>query len=679
MQRNNTKYFITLVDEVLVAENNYFKALENAKQTKGYPYIQKKILDDCNVPYHANTHNDNNKLFSEHIKEFILSHEDIFTMNTNILFDITKQIHIDYLLNIEKPKKAHIYYSLAETVRHYGIHRKDKVVSFANKSFWVELIKKLYLLNLTNPNGFYSNLDDDFRLDKSVPNLVNSIKYFKDDKNINLDCIDSKIIFHKKQEDKILSIIEKKLKQIDIFEFIDFTLIQNRNNRTIPFNYIVNIALKNIQYSNFKKNNKKTFTTILNDFIHFLNLYQLQQTSMYDGIFIDEKNIEARLKKQILHSNLYTLNYPLKAITVINYINNLLGTSILNKTFEEKFNYTKKELIVFLLQTEKYENQNQIIEVDLKLFEHLEHIIKFFSIDSKNINVNYLTPLNNVESKNLFVHNPIIKHKDKYYIIGFKYFKMYFYGALVEKIRLQIDKNINTKIGNNIDDYVEHIFKKNDFDIYTGEYKLSKKERYECDLVVKLEDKIIFIENKNKALTKNSFAGSSIHILQDFIRAFATSQFQLFRHEKNLIDNKQLVFTNGKILHYNDEKIIKISLSPNNWYSLMNNVPKSMLLALMHLRFTFKSNATAKDIVEFERTNKDLEKLTDIIMKLDKGYDLESILHNSLFIPLELISENDTDKNFMYYVLGLLSMKYDAHNIYDGYNQSKKIKSLQKR
>jgi hypothetical protein len=111
----------------------------------------------------------------------------------------------------------------------------------------------------------------------------------------------------------------------------------------------------------------------------------------------------------------------------------------------------------------------------------------------------------------------------------------------------------------------------------------------------------------------------------------------------------------------------------------MNNVPKSMLLALMHLRFTFKSNATAKDIVEFERTNKDLEKLTGIIMKLDKGYDLESILHNSLFIPLELISENDTDKNFIYYVLGLLSMKYDAHNIYDGYNQSKKIKSLQKR
>jgi len=259
MHKNNTKHFISLVDEVLNSESNYFKALENAKKTKGYPCIQKTILDDYNVPYHVNTHNDNKKLFSEHIKEFVISHEDFFTMDTKILFDIAKQIHIDHLLNIEKSEKAHIYYSLAETLRHYGIFRNDKIVSLTNKTFWLELIKKLYLLNLTNSNGFYSNLDDDFRLDKSVQNLVNSIKYFKDNKNIKLDCIDSKIIFHKKQEDKILSIIENKLKQIDIFEFINFILIQNRNNRAIPFNYIVNIALKNIQYSNFKKNNKKNF------------------------------------------------------------------------------------------------------------------------------------------------------------------------------------------------------------------------------------------------------------------------------------------------------------------------------------------------------------------------------------------------------------------------------------
>ena len=91
MQRNNTKNFITLIDKVLVAENNYFKALENAKKTKGYPYIQKKILDDCNVPCHTNAHNDNKKLFEEHIKEFILLHEDVFTMSTNILFDIAKR------------------------------------------------------------------------------------------------------------------------------------------------------------------------------------------------------------------------------------------------------------------------------------------------------------------------------------------------------------------------------------------------------------------------------------------------------------------------------------------------------------------------------------------------------------------------------------------------------------
>ncbi|WP_345978386.1 hypothetical protein [Sulfurimonas sp. HSL3-2] len=673
---NNTEHFKRLVDNVLVSENNYFNELENAKKTKGYSYIQKKVLDDYNISYCANANNDNQKLFSEYIKQFILSYKDNFTIKTSVLSDIAQQIHIDFLLGENKLKRLDIYFSLAQTLNHYGIYQDDKIEALTNKSFWLKLIKKLYLLNLISPHGFYVNLDESYT--SNVPDFVNAIKFFKHQVNINLDCIDSKIILHKTQNDKIISRIEKKLQQVNIFRFINFILLQDRANKTIPFNYIINISLKNIYYSNFKKSDEKTFIALLDYFRHFINLYKLQSYNQWEYILIDEKNLEKTLKKQILYSSLYTLNYPLKTTTVIKYINNLIDNSILNKSFEDKFNFTRKELYSFLIQTEKYENQKQIMEIDLKLSKHLEQILNFFSIDSKNINLKYSKPLNIIESKNLFVHNPIIKYKGKYYIIGFKYFKMYFYNALVEKIRLQIDKDINTKIGNNIDNYVESIFKKNNFDIYTGEYKLSKKEKYECDLVVKIKDKIVFIENKNKALTKNSFAGSSIHILQDFIRAFATSQFQLFRHEKNLLEKQKLIFTNGKTLYYNNETIIKISLSPNNWYSIMNNVPKNMLLALMHIRFTFNLNAADKDIKEFEKTNKDLEKLTEIIMTFNKRDNLDSILHNSLFIPLELISENDADENFIYNILGLLFMKYNTQNIYDSYNQYKKVKNLQK-
>lgn len=252
---------------------------------------------------------------------------------------------------------------------------------------------------------------------------------------------------------------------------------------------------------------------------------------------------------------------------------------------------------------------------------------------------------------------------------------MNFYHALVEKIRIHIDSQITSKIGNNLDKYVENIFINNNFETYSGKYKISKSKIFECDLVIKLNDHIIFIENKNKTLTKNSYSGSDIHILQDFIRSFVTSQFQLLRHEKNILEKKQLDFLDGKILHYNNERIIKISLSPNNWYSIMNNLPSRMIHALIRMRFTFTDEVLQNDKDDFEKTNKDLDKLSKLLFELEKHHNIDDLLFSSLFIPLELISDNSYDKSTIDYIIGLLHSKSNVNNIYDGYNYYKKIKN----
>lgn len=671
MSRNYTNQFIKLVDNVLSKETSIFSDLKEEKERiKSYPHLQKRILELYNIKYETNRNNAK-EVFTEHIKTFILENEESFSMNINILYNVSKQLHIDYLLNDGKDEKYIIYYSLATTLNYYGIFREEKIVDLSNTSFWQELIKKCYLLYLFNPNGFRSDLNEDYMTE--ITHFVNSLKYFKNKTNITIDCIDNEVIFRKRQEYKIILLIEKKLSQVDIFEFIDFILIQNRSHKAIPFNYIINIALKNINNSSFKKKDEKTFKSIIELCSNFLNLYKLRSFNMWEYMMINEKNIEDILKKQILHSSLYSLNYILKGSTVINYIDNLLGNEILNNEFENKFNFTKKELITFLHDADKLSNNSNIIKIDIKISNDIIDIINFFSIDCKVINLNYSNPIDSSKTKNLFIHNPIIKYKDTYYLIGYKYFKMNFYNALIEKIRLNIDKNINAKIGNKIDNYVENIFKKNNFDVYSGKYEITKNEGYECDLVIKLDDKIVFIENKNKALTKNSYNGSSVHILQDLTRAFATSQLQLLRHEKNILEKQQLNFTDGKVLNYNNERIIKISLSANNWYSVMNNIPRNMVHALIRRRFTFRGNVLQKDKDDFEKTNKDLDKLSKLLVELEKQYDINDLLFSSLFIPLELISDNDNDKNAINYIIGLIHSKNDVIDIHDAYNYYKQM------
>lgn len=676
MSKNNTKTFIELVDCVVENERYYFQEIDIFKSTHGYPDLKKKILIDNGIPISFETNYELDESYKNHIKTFIDSSIDSQCINTKILYDISRQVQIDYLLEIISGDKAKLYYSLAEALRSYGIHRDEKIPSLSNGVFWKTLIKKLYLLNTMNVHGFYDDFEQYYVLDKSIPELVESIKFFNNLKCMKITCMDGNIIFGKYQERSIVKLLEKKLQQLDIFQFISYVLRINRHKKNIPFNYIVNLALKNLNTSNHKKSDAKTFFKVLEFCIHFINLYQLNKANLYESMFIDAKNIEELLKKQVLHSVLYKLSYPLKTSTLKAYIQKLLTNAILNDEFEEKF-FRIDVYLEFLNQLELQES-NHIIKFDSQMFKQFEDIFKSLSIDAKVINQNYELPLDVGLSKNIFALNPIIHYKNAYYIIGFKYFKMYFYGALAEKIRLKINPNVTKTIGTNIDDYVEEIFTKQDVEIFKGKYKVSKGVDYECDLVVKTKKEVIFIENKNKFLTRNSFGGSSIHILQDFIGSFATSQFQLLRHEQYIRDKKKISFVDGTELQLNDERIIKISLSPNNWYAMMNNIPKSLIYSLVGLRFSFKEYATKDEIKSFEESNKDLEKLMKIVESIHSTCgekSLKEVLHNSLFIPLELISENQADPCLIRYIIGLISIRDGQDNIYDSFNNYKQLKN----
>jgi hypothetical protein len=674
---NKTQIFINLVNVILENESCYFEELNILKSKQGYPDLKKKILSDYGITIPQEAYPDLEKFFISHIKESIHSFIDSSCVNADILLDdISKQVQIDYLLGNLSKDKVIMYYSLSTTLRFYGIHRDEKIQPLSNSIFWTGLIKKLYLLNFMSINGFNDSFEQLYAVDKSIPALVGSIKFFNNLKCTKITCIDGKIIFSKYQERSIVKLIEKKLQQLDIFKFMDYVLSINRHDKTIPFNYIVNLSLKNLNTSNHKKSDRKTFFKVLEFFIHFINLYQLSKTSLYESMFIDAKNIEKLLKKQVLDSILYKLSYPLKTSTLKAYIQKLLTNTILNDEFEEKF--FQINIYLELLNQLELQESNHIIKLDSQMFKQFEDIFKSLSIDAKVVNQNYELPLDVGLSKNIFALNPIIHYKNAYYIIGFKYFKMYFYGALVEKIRLKINPNVTKTIGTNIDDYVEEIFTKQDVEIFKGKYKVSKGVEYECDLVVKTKKEVIFIENKNKFLTRNSFGGSSIHILQDFIGSFATSQFQLLRHEEYIRDKKKISFLDKTELLLNDERIIKISLSPNNWYAMMNNIPKSLIYSLVGLRFSFKEHATKNEIKSFEESNKDLEKLMKIVKSIhstcgEEG--LKEVLHNSLFIPLELISENQADPCLIRYIMGLISIRDGQDNIYDSFNNYKQLKN----
>jgi len=687
--RNNTLSFINIVNTVLKENKEYFSTLKEIK-INNIQKLKIKILDDLQISYEK-PYFDLNKVFQNHIKIFILDRKKDFSMSTKNLANISTQIEIDYLSKKISKDKAHFYHSISSALIYYGIYSDNKIVPFNNISFWKKLINKIYLLNLMNSNQYSTCCDDNYYNHPNfnkLPRLIEAKENIEYKLNEEIDIIDSKVIFKKGQEEKIVKKIEKKLSQLHLFNFLRyiFNIYQKNKEKhnielTIPYKYIVNILVKNISISNHKiiDNNKIKNTLILLN--SFISLYQLKEDK-FKAININEHSLVEHLKQQVFYTNFYPL-YALKTNTLIKYIEHIIKPSIDEKSFFDKFEFTIKDLIDFfkLLDTQidnivTFE-KNNILNNELKILE-------LFSINAENINRNYTSISNLSNNSNLFIMNPIIKYKNKFYIIGFKYFKMNFYNTLIEKIRKSIDKNINQKIGSNVDLLVENIFTeikdKHQYDIFSGNYTPPKKENPESDLILKLEKDIIFIENKNKYLTNHSFSGSDSNILKDLVLSFAFSQKQLFKHERNLKNHKKIKFKKDKKeLIYENQNIVKISISTNNWFNIMNNIPKTLILSLIKLRFDIKEDINNENQDDFHKANKYLNELQEVITELDndKNFDMRIVLNQTLFLPLELIVDKSKDDNFIECLNSLVGMKMNTDNILNIYDYCQYLNSYE--
>ncbi|MFM5668441.1 hypothetical protein ACET7G_08645 [Aeromonas hydrophila] len=678
--RNNTHTFITIVNQTMEANEQYFFCLEKVK-IENHSEFKQKIMNDLKINQDG-VNFDFSEILKNHIKDFIINEKESLSMSLDVLKSISNQLEIDYLLKKLSKEVAYRYYSISHALIYYGIYRDKDIQSFDNTKFWIDLVKMIHLLNMSSSklhcmflDGNFSN-HPDFNQTKKLVEAKNNIE---DKLGEKINIVDGKVYFNNGQEERIVTKIESKLSRLHLFNFIRFIfnfyeLNKSKHNieHTIPYKYVINILVKNISKSKHKNNDSKKIiasTELLNSFI---SLYQLKENK-FESMNLSEHSLVRHLKKQVLYSNFYPL-YPLKTDTLIEYIKHIIKPSVNEAEFLSFFGFNMHNLIDFFDLLDK--QTDDIIIFDKKnVYQSDIKILELFSIDAERINQNYSSLSNLKNSTNLFSMNPIIKYKNQFYVIGFKYFKMNFYNTLVEKIRKGLNKEINRDVGTNVDLLVENIFNriknKHDYEVYSGNYKPPKKENPESDLILNSRDDVILIENKNKYLTGLSFSGSDSNILKDFVLSFALSQKQLFKHQKNLIKYKKITFIKERReLKYENQNIVKISVSTNNWLNIMNNNTSQVIVSLIKLRFNIKENEIYENKDDFLKANKCLDELEIVINELYKSgnVNMSIALNQTLFLPLELIVDKYKDDDFIKCLKYLVGMKMNTDNIMNVYD-----------
>ncbi|MEN4799874.1 hypothetical protein [Pantoea agglomerans] len=683
---NNTSAFIKLVDEMMSSNEHYFLQLIEMK--KNDLNVKGKVYADYNLKYGGMNVNDWNE-FDFLLKEYIVGFNAQDKITKDVLENTTKQLEIDFLSGNITKEKALLYISLSDGINYYGLYKGSGLPSFSNLIFWRDLLKMLYVRNLLNQSYYSSRCDENaYKIEgfDDLPNLVIAVKLIEEKISEIISFKDGIVCFTEGQEERIVSKIEKKLRSLNLFQGLRliFSIYENekRKNRiekTLPYKYIINMMVKNIAKSNHKISKNEKIINVFELMNAFISLYQLKE-SRFAIAGISNANLTQYLRKQVLYSNFYPI-YPLKNETLIEYIKGIVEPNIKIDMFREKFGFSFNELISFFKFIGMQVSDVLVLEKET-ISEADAKIVDFFSIDADVINKNYSSMSSLIFNENIFALNPVVKYKRKFYLVGYKYFKLNFYNALLEKIRREFDKEINSKIGGNIDNLVENIFKslqkKNKFEVFSGRYTPPKKENPESDLLIKSDNDLILIENKNKYLTRVAFSGDEPEILKDFILSFGFSQKQLFNHEKNIRLYKQIKFEkDNKTLQYDGQNIIKISISTNNWYSIMNNPSSLILPAVTGLTFDVEPDSVKKGHKDFMKANKYLDELNALIEGFRNKHpnEINKILTQTVFLPLELIVDKYKDESFITIIKLLISTKMNTDNIMNVYDYCKFLKS----
>lgn len=692
--KNNTIVFLNLIKQTLNDNQNYYDLLDKEmEQRNSWPHIREKILKDLNIQCDEANFNDGmNNALTSHIKNYIENYKANEYIDCKILREVSLQFEIDYLLGKLNKTKAEFYCHISEALQSCGIIKNQRLASFNDTIFWKNLIHLLCLLRKASHyrHSFYHErtqpLNSKFH---DLNKLVKSKRIVEKYLNEKITIIDGKVIFKEKQEERFINKIEREnLSNLNIISCLGYILKSYELGKkdTVkpwhPYKYIINIFIKNLSRTTNKPNNQKIIKTV--DLLEaFITLYQLKPTE-WETRLISTDNVLNLLKKQVLYSNFYVIPYPVKVNTLTKFIENIIAPCLNENIFKQNTGFNLIELYDFF-HTLGRENKEIAYFTEHDCSKVELSILNFFSTNANTVNHNYSTIDNLPNTKNLFDMNPVIKLDNSYLVIGFKYFKMNFYNSLINKIMVKkIDTNITGKIGKQIDVFVEKIFsdiqKNTHYEIFSGEYTPSISEQPESDLLLKLDNEIILIENKNKYLTGLSFSGDKSSILKDLVLSFIHSQKQLFNHLMNLQEKKTITFNETKKqLSYNNENIIKISVSSNNWFNIMTNNTRELLPSIMNLQFDIKDSSDKhyiKDNKHYIEANKLINELNNIITDLEKkSPNMMSVyLNQTLFLPLELLVEKHNDTNFIRNLRYLVAMSVsDISNIMDIYDYINKL------
>lgn len=239
-------------------------------------------------------------------------------------------------------------------------------------------------------------------------------------------------------------------------------------------------------------------------------------------------------------------------------------------------------------------------------------ILNDISIPLKDVNRDF----NALDSEVNFYTRPLIQFsKEKYFYLDYHFTGLGFYLAAYDMIKEKYPI-LDRKQGPNVEVMLRSEIEKKGYSFLYGDYKV-KDDESDCDLIME-NNRMFFFEIKKRDVANEFNKIDDVAVLEQLALGMVKAQKQCFRHEKNLIQNKEILLSHKDdkidyVSYREKEPIYKISIClPEYSFLTSKTFCTSILEVILLGGFSTINpdrqnkmnslNALGKDILEYVKT-----------------------------------------------------------------------------
>lgn len=415
-----------------------------------------------------------------------------------------------------------------------------------------------------------------------------------------------------------------------------------------PYNYLVNLALANINADGGSNSNSaKAFGNALELATNFCFLkYPVENFgNVWDDIFhSDRYSVEffrdLVYKESIFgltqHSVWFTKMFCERILQYMRDSGRILKNGYSFDEYERLMNY-----VLSAADTIKcVELKNK--ELKKIGISAIDQLIDDVATCDDVLNIGFRTPLD--EEKENAGNKPLIKVKDKIYALPVTIGSWGWFEALMTVVRSQEaddkHKDIDREIGNLIEEYIKEKLDEKGITYCCGNYLPPTKG--EVDLVVEATKGIMLFELKKKSLTRKAKSGDEFRIVADLLGSLIDSQAQCFRTSHLLIENGSIEVKDGDknvyMIDKRDRTVECISICLGAFGPLQDRILiRSIMDEMCNNPLTAKYDGTDEQIIkDVKKFNKNMQKWMPFLKEeKDIGDSKSNPFFNSWFLDLE--------------------------------------------